>query len=40
MEDMYVHQHAKGKQNWSTDGAVICTNVHTHSAPTQTLFLP
>ena len=40
MEDMYVHQHAKGEPNWFTDGTVIGTNACTCSPPTQTLFLP
>ena len=38
MEDMYIHQHVKEERNWSTDDTVIGTDVHTHSAPTQTLF--
>ena len=28
---MYVHQYTKGQLNWSTDGTVIGTNVHTHA---------
>ena len=35
---MYVHQCAKGDPNWFTDGAVIGTDVHTHSPPNQTLI--
>ena len=37
---MYVHQYIKGDPNQFTDGAIIATNAHTHSPPTQTLFLP
>ena len=39
MEDINVHQPAKGEPNWYTDGAVICADACTHSPPTQTLFL-
>ena len=38
MENMYVHQHTKGEPNWFNDGAVIITNAHTCSPPTQTLL--
>ena len=38
MEDMYMHQPAKGEPNWFTDGAVISANVHTHFPPIQTPF--
>ena len=35
-----MHQYAKGEPNQFTDGTVIGTDVHTHSPPTQTVFLP
>ena len=38
MKAMHIHEHTKEKLNWSTDGAVIDADVHTHCPPTDLYF--
>ena len=40
MQNTWIHQCTIEELNQFRDGAVIGANAHTHSPPTQTLFLP